>query len=205
MAEASVERFESLLAPRGRELLDHLATEAAAADTPLRLGTVLRSRYPADLVAEALAQHELRLLARAKFSRAMEMFFTRPGLEQASSEVVARHRAARYRAAGRVADLCCGIGGDLIVLAEDPCMPAEDPRIARRDLRAPAGDPRVPAEDHRAPAEIAACRPRIPGLRTAGGSPARRPGAAMCSPSTATRCTSASPGPMPRSAASPGT
>jgi hypothetical protein len=154
MADASVERFESLLAPRGRELLDHLATEAAAADTPLRLGTVLRSRYPADLVAEALAQHELRLLARAKFSRAMEMFFTRPGLEQASSEVVARHRAARYRAAGRVADLCCGIGGDLIVLAEDPCMPADDPRVRAGDLRASAEDHRVPGEDLRGPAGI---------------------------------------------------
>jgi hypothetical protein len=153
MAEASVERFESLLAPRGRELLDHLATEAAAADTPLRLGTVLRSRYPADLVAEALAQHELRLLARAKFSRAMEMFFTRPGLEQASSEVVARHRAARYRAAGRVADLCCGIGGDLIVLAEDPRAPADDPRVPADDPRVPGEDPRVPGEDPRVPGE----------------------------------------------------
>ena len=153
MAEASVERFESLLAPRGRELLDHLATEAAAADTPLRLGTVLRSRYPADLVAEALAQHELRLLARAKFSRAMEMFFTRPGLEQASSEVVARHRAARYRAAGRVADLCCGIGGDLIVLAEDPCMRAEDPRGPAEDPRVPTENPCIPAEDLRVPGE----------------------------------------------------
>ena len=152
MAEASVERFESLLAPRGRELLDHLATEAAAADTPLRLGTMLRSRYPADLVAEALAQHELRLLARAKFSRAMEMFFTRPGLEQASSEVVARHRAARYRAAGRVADLCCGIGGDLIVLAEDPGVPGEDHRAPAEDPRVPAGDHRAPGEDLRGPA-----------------------------------------------------
>jgi hypothetical protein len=59
----------------------------------------------------------LRLLARAKFSRAMDMFFTRPGLEQASSEVVARHRLARYEGAGLVADLCCGIGGDLVALA----------------------------------------------------------------------------------------
>ena len=144
MADASVERFESLLAPRGRELLDHLATEAAAADTPLRLGTVLRSRYPADLVAEALAQHELRLLARAKFSRAMEMFFTRPGLEQASSEVVARHRAARYRAAGRVADLCCGSA------ATSSCWP-----------RTPACRPTIPGYGP----GISARRPRTTGCR----------------------------------------
>ena len=116
MADAGVERFESLLTPQGRELLDHLATDAMPADTEpantmpadtaLRLGTELRARYPPDLVAAALAQHDLRLQARAKFSRAMEMFFTRPGLEQASAEVVARYRAGRYGAAGQLADLC---------------------------------------------------------------------------------------------------
>ncbi len=134
MADAGVQRFEALLTPPGRELLDHLAAEAMPAGplaagtvtagtlpaaSALRLGTELRARYPADLVAAALAQHELRLQARAKFSRAMEMFFTRPGLEQASAEVVARHRSGRYGAAARVADLCCGIGGDLVVLAAD--------------------------------------------------------------------------------------
>lgn len=136
MAEASVERFEALLTPQGRELLDHLAAEAmppdtmpadtVPADTALRLGTQLRARYPADLVAAALAQHELRLQAGAKFSRAMEMFFTRSGLEQASAEVVARHRSGRYGATGQLADLCCGIGGDLVVLAGDRRVLAVD-------------------------------------------------------------------------------
>ena len=45
------------------------------------------------------------------------MFFTRSGLEQASSEATARYRARRYAGARQVADLCCGIGGDLIALA----------------------------------------------------------------------------------------
>jgi phosphohistidine phosphatase SixA len=46
------------------------------------------------------------------------MLFTRAGLEQSSSEATARHRAARLAAApGRLADLGCGIGGDLIALA----------------------------------------------------------------------------------------
>lgn len=70
-----------------------------------------------DLVVDALAQHELRLLARAKFRRAMDMFFTRAGLEQASAEVIAEYRTGRYAGAGLVADLCCGIGGDLTALA----------------------------------------------------------------------------------------
>jgi hypothetical protein len=40
-------------------------------------------------------------------------------LEQATSEPVARHRATRFAGQdGYVVDLCCGIGGDLRVLAE---------------------------------------------------------------------------------------
>jgi hypothetical protein len=94
--------------------------------TDLRLGTELRAAYPVELVVDALAQHELRLRARAKFSRALDMFFTRPGLEQASAEVIARHRNARYAGAALVADLCCGIGGDLVALAGGRAVLAVD-------------------------------------------------------------------------------
>jgi hypothetical protein len=45
------------------------------------------------------------------------MFFTRAGLEQASAEVVASHSARRFGGMAAVADLCCGIGGDLSALA----------------------------------------------------------------------------------------
>ena len=113
--DEAVSRFEALLTPEGQELLHRLRHE----DDPaaLRLGTQLRAAYPVELVTAALAQHELRLRARAKFSRALDMYFTRPGLEQASAEVIAGHRSARYASAGLVADLCCGIGGDLVALA----------------------------------------------------------------------------------------
>ncbi len=110
-------RFAALLAPRGQELLAILRRQERHPAQALRLGTELRAAYPVDLVVAALAQHELRLRAQAKFSRAMDMFFTRAGLEQASAEVIARHRMARYEGAGLVADLCCGIGGDLTALA----------------------------------------------------------------------------------------
>jgi SAM-dependent methyltransferase len=115
-AEA-MERLEGLLSPLGREVLERLERETVTPDSALRVGTLLRAHYPAELVRDALAQHELRERARAKFSRAGEMLFTRDGLEQASAEVVARHRASRYAGLGRVADLCCGIGGDLVALA----------------------------------------------------------------------------------------
>jgi hypothetical protein len=45
------------------------------------------------------------------------MYLTRDGLEQASAEPVARHRARRFAGFEGMADLCCGIGGDLIALA----------------------------------------------------------------------------------------
>src|ERR1700752_4771667 len=106
-----------LLSPRGQELLARLAAAGDGAADDLALAVRLRRDYPAGLVAAATAQHELRLAARAKFGRAMEMLFTRAGYEQSSSEPIARHRAARFGDASRVADLCCGIGGDLIALA----------------------------------------------------------------------------------------
>ncbi len=107
---------EALLSRRGRELLDRIAGEQVGPDRALELARSLRERYPPELVAAALTQQALRMAARAKFSRAEQMLFTRPGLEQASSEVTAAHSAARYPAAGLVADLCCGIGGNLTAL-----------------------------------------------------------------------------------------
>jgi len=114
----AVTRLAALRTPRGQELLARIAQADVTPDNALRLGTQLRAEYPAALVRDALAQHELRDRARPKFSRAQDMFFTRAGLEQASSEPVARHRARRYAGGGLIADLCCGIGGDLIALAD---------------------------------------------------------------------------------------
>jgi hypothetical protein len=109
--------LDRLLSEEGRALLAELPDDPLDPGQALRLGTRLRERHPAELVAAALAQRELRARAAAKFSRAGRMWFTRDGLEQASAEPLARHRAGRYAGYGRVADLCCGIGGDLCALA----------------------------------------------------------------------------------------
>ena len=106
-----------LLSPPGAELLAQLVEQSPDAVPDLAVATRLRHQYPADLVATAMAQHELRLAARAKFSRAARMLFTRAGYEQSSSEMIAWHRAARLESFMRVADLCCGVGGDLAGLA----------------------------------------------------------------------------------------
>jgi hypothetical protein len=106
-----------LLTPAGAELLDRLRGVNVTPELALRLTAELRARYPAGLVAAALTQQSLRMAAREKFSRADDMFFTRTGLEQASAEIVARHSARRFRGLPLAADLCCGIGGDLMAVA----------------------------------------------------------------------------------------
>jgi predicted RNA methylase len=106
-----------LLTPAGRELLDRLAGEDVTPDRALVLAGELRKSYPPSLVAAALTQQSLRMSARAKFRHADAMLFTRPGLEQASSELAAAHSARRFRPYETVADLCCGIGGNLAALA----------------------------------------------------------------------------------------
>ena len=108
---------DQLLTAQGRDLLASLADEEVTPDRALALSAALRERYPADLVAAALTQQTLRAAARGKFGAAGEMLFTRAGLEQASSDLTARHAARRFAGFGLIADLCCGIGGNLTALA----------------------------------------------------------------------------------------
>ena len=115
-----------LLSPAGRELLARLRGEDVTAGQALRLAEQLRGSYPPDLVAAALTEQALRMSARAKFGRAQEMLFTRDGLEQASSEQAAAHSARRLRGFAAVADLCCGIGGNLSALAANSRVLAVD-------------------------------------------------------------------------------
>lgn len=98
----------------------------------------LRRRLSPERARLVLELVELRRRAAEKFSAADRMYFTRIGLEQSTDEWVARYKARRFATllAGidsppRIADLCCGIGGDLIALASsgyatgidrDPCV-----------------------------------------------------------------------------------
>ena len=82
----------------------------------LQIQKQLRKEFPQDLVRAAMTLHKLRHKAADKFSRAAEMWIDRIGLQQATSEPVARHKAKRFE--GRVWDYCSGIGGNTIALAE---------------------------------------------------------------------------------------
>lgn len=90
----------------------------------LALQKQLRREYSDRLVSAAFSLCELRRRGAAKFSRASEMWFDRKGLEQATAEPVARHKACRFTKP--VVDLCCGIGGDSIALAEHCTVTAVD-------------------------------------------------------------------------------
>ncbi|WP_372735139.1 methyltransferase domain-containing protein, partial [Nocardioides sp.] len=120
-----LDAFAWLLTDDGQRVL------AAAVDLgdalerdPLAAHESLRRAWPTarpEQLAVALNQASLRRTAAAKFGElAPRMYFTPEGLEQATRLSVARHRAARVRAFGAasVIDLGCGIGGDLIALAE---------------------------------------------------------------------------------------
>lgn len=61
---------------------------------------------------------KLRRLAKDKFSKSEEMFFTSLSLEQSTGERIARHIAKRFKPTWKVADLTCGLGGNAIFLAE---------------------------------------------------------------------------------------
>src|SRR6266508_76904 len=126
VAGEALRLLDGLLSPAGRALLDEVMAAPVEPAAELAVGERLRARWPADLVAAAFAQRELRLAARAKFRLAERMLFTRAGLEQASAEAVARHRARRYQGVAAVADVCCGIGGDLVALARGRTVLAVD-------------------------------------------------------------------------------
>ncbi len=78
-----------------------------------------RKSAPAEWVSAALRLVEGRRKGAAKFTRADRMWFDPVGVEQATAEAVARHKALRFAdgEGGLVVDLCSGIGGDTLALA----------------------------------------------------------------------------------------
>ncbi|HEY7907259.1 MAG TPA: class I SAM-dependent methyltransferase [Thermomicrobiales bacterium] len=122
-----LETFHALRADEGQRLLTAITARGLTEANTLALATELRHHYPAPLVAAAMTQVRLRARACTKFGAdAGRMYFTQAGLEQATGALVAAHHAARYGTATRIADLCCGIGGDLRALAAEHCVVAID-------------------------------------------------------------------------------
>ena len=104
-----------------RELKDspelfHALANPVPRETEFHLQQRLRAKFTDAAVCTALTLRDLRRKAAVKFTRASQMWLTPTGLEQATTEAVARHKAQRFE--GLVWDFCCGIGGDTLALAE---------------------------------------------------------------------------------------
>ena len=101
---------------------DRLARLAADRRSALQQLGSLRKELPAERARLLVEQLDLRRRGAAKFGRLAErMFFTPVHLEQSTDLWVARYKAARLAplaSGGAISDYCCGIGGDLIALAE---------------------------------------------------------------------------------------
>jgi hypothetical protein len=103
-------------------LTDDALAAAMSEEDPgsLAAASRMRAHYGPELAAAALSQATLRRQAKAKFGEAaVQMFFTRAGLEQATRPEVADHHASRFLGAGMhtVIDLGCGIGSDSMAFA----------------------------------------------------------------------------------------
>jgi hypothetical protein len=114
----------------GRDLLEQVG--AVASPGPADLAR-WRKRAPAELVSAALRLSEGRRKGRSKFARADAMWLDPVGVEQATAEAVADHKARRFEA-GVVVDLCAGVGGDALALASRSLVIAvdRDPGTGRR-------------------------------------------------------------------------
>ena len=115
----TLDDFYFLLSDEGRAALTETAVVPITPQNHLSLATQLRKRFNSGQAHAILETVLLRQQAVTKFSHATQMFFTRPALEQATAEVVARYRAQRFHELGlaRIADLGCSVGGDAIAMA----------------------------------------------------------------------------------------
>jgi hypothetical protein len=109
--------FQMLLSPTGQQALQAAEALAPRESDFLPHLTRLSREYPKDLASAALETAILRLEAAGKFPAAAAMYFTRPALEQASSQEVSRYRCQRFAGCELLLDLGCSVGGDTLSLA----------------------------------------------------------------------------------------
>ena len=97
----------------GRHLLEEIGNARSLGPAQL---TRLRKEAPPEAVRAALRLSQARHKAAMKFEQGSRMWVDPLGVEQATAEPVAKHKAGRFRCE-LVVDLCAGIGGDTLALA----------------------------------------------------------------------------------------
>ncbi|MBI2479585.1 MAG: class I SAM-dependent methyltransferase [Planctomycetia bacterium] len=128
MPEPTIDDYHWLVSELAVTYLEDATSSLASLVT---LTKRLRAALSPNRTHLVLEQVELRDRARAKFSQPEKMFFTRKLLEQSTDEQIARHKARRFPSDQPIADLCCGIGGDLLaLLRRGPCVAVDRDPIA---------------------------------------------------------------------------
>lgn len=142
---ARSEDIDWLLGPDAGE---ELARLASVAETTPKLVTGLRRRHSPERAAMLIETAQLRRRGATKFPAADRLFLTAIGLQQATDFEVASWKARRFAGTQRIIDLCCGVGGDLMALAQmgpslgiDRCDTTA--KFAEANCRATGGDARM--------------------------------------------------------------
>jgi hypothetical protein len=113
---------EVLTSDAGSRLLAEIALVPSI--RPSDIARLRRWATP-ELVSAAIRLSEARKKAAVKFEHGQRMWVEPIGVEQATSEPVARHKAARFKCP-MVVDFCSGIGGDALALAARSLVIAVD-------------------------------------------------------------------------------
>ena len=107
-------------------MIDTIRERMVAGEDSNKIVASLRRELTTERATFILAQAELQLRARKKFSRADSMLFTKLGLEQATSEPIAIFKQSCLPKTQAVLDICCGIGGDAIGFSNFPRLTVVD-------------------------------------------------------------------------------
>lgn len=114
-----------LTSSQAEQHLDWALEQIDAGKPSLFLQKHLRKELSIERALRVAELATLRKRARTKFNSADQMFFTARSLEQATSEIVARYKAATIERHAlnnhknaHVWDLCCGAGSDALFLNE---------------------------------------------------------------------------------------
>jgi hypothetical protein len=114
--DAELAAWRKLATIEGVELVEQVADGAPTVAEITRL----RRTWSAEEVAAAIELARARVKAQHKWPDRGTLFADVPGIEMASSASAARWKARRFaeHRGTPTLDLCCGIGGDLMALAE---------------------------------------------------------------------------------------
>lgn len=114
----TLEDIDFLLTDEGQSYLNKLALTDLSYSNRLSVIENLRKNLTMEQASAIVETVRLRQKGKEKFSRAHLMYFLEDGLEQATGEVISKYRAGKFARYSKVADLTCGIGGDLFSMAE---------------------------------------------------------------------------------------